>query len=84
MMRLLFSEPNPAPLKAALSMQGLLRDELRLPMVPATEACRQQLAAALEALDTVPLYRPQRPAASATSTAARTARYSLAHATAAV
>ncbi len=93
MMRLLFSEPNPAPLKAALSMQGLLRDELRLPMVPATETCRQKLAAALEALDAVPLYRPQRPAASATtattaasatSAAARTARYSLAHATAAV
>ncbi|NYE61893.1 4-hydroxy-tetrahydrodipicolinate synthase [Duganella sp. 1224] len=87
MMRLLFSEPNPAPLKAALSMQGLLRDELRLPMVPATETCRQKLAAALEALEAVPLYRPQRPAAAATtatSAAARTARYSLAHATAAV
>jgi 4-hydroxy-tetrahydrodipicolinate synthase len=87
MMRLLFSEPNPAPLKAALSMQGLLRDELRLPMVPATETCRQKLAAALEALEAVPLYRPQRPAASATtatSAAARPARYSLAHATAAV
>jgi 4-hydroxy-tetrahydrodipicolinate synthase len=58
MMRLLFSEPNPAPLKAALAMQGLLRDELRLPMVPATDNCRQQLAAALETLDALPLYRP--------------------------
>lgn len=71
MMQLLFSEPNPAPLKAALSMQGLLRDELRLPMVPATTACKQQLAAALEALEALPHYR---------RAPADTARYSLAHA----
>jgi 4-hydroxy-tetrahydrodipicolinate synthase len=54
--RLLFSEPNPAPLKAALSMQGLLRDELRLPMTPASDACRVQLAAAVAALDSLPVY----------------------------
>ncbi len=53
MIRLLFSEPNPAPLKAALSMQGLMRDELRLPMTPATSECRSRLAAALEALEAV-------------------------------
>jgi 4-hydroxy-tetrahydrodipicolinate synthase len=81
MMRLLFSEPNPAPLKAALSMQGLLRDELRLPMVPASDVCRHQLAAALEALDGVPLYRPGRSGAAAPAAAG--ARYSLAHAAAA-
>lgn len=76
MMQLLFSEPNPAPLKAALSMQGLLRDELRLPMVPATTACKGRLAAALEALDALPAYR----AAPATTTTTTAARYSLAHA----
>ena len=54
--RLLFSEPNPAPLKAALAMQGLLRDELRLPMTPASDNCRTQLAAALAALDAIPAY----------------------------
>ena len=54
--RLLFSEPNPAPLKAALAMQGLLRDELRLPMMPASDSCRTQLAAALAALDAIPAY----------------------------
>lgn len=54
--RLLFSEPNPAPLKAALAMQGLLRDELRLPMTPASDSCRTQLAAALAALDAIPAY----------------------------
>lgn len=54
--RLLFSEPNPAPLKAALAMQGRLRDELRLPMTPASGACRTRLAAALAALDAIPYY----------------------------
>jgi len=54
--RLLFSEPNPAPLKAALAMQGVLRDELRLPMTPASDSCRTQLAAALAALDAIPAY----------------------------
>lgn len=61
--RLLFSEPNPAPLKAALSMQGLLRDELRLPMTPASYSCRMQLAAALAALDAIPVYLPEEVAA---------------------
>lgn len=41
--RLLFSEPNPAPLKAALAMLGLIEDELRLPMTPATVPCRREL-----------------------------------------
>lgn len=49
--KLLFSEPNPAPLKAALAMQGWLADELRLPMVPASAACRQAPAGALEQLE---------------------------------
>jgi 4-hydroxy-tetrahydrodipicolinate synthase len=90
MMQLLFSEPNPAPLKAALAMQGLLRDELRLPMVPATTACKGQLAAALEALDALPPYRaaPAAGAVSASGAAHAAAaiaahgatRYSLAHA----
>jgi len=39
----LFSEPNPAPLKAALAMQGLLRNELRLPMTAVTSICRHKL-----------------------------------------
>ncbi|TFW28842.1 4-hydroxy-tetrahydrodipicolinate synthase [Duganella callida] len=79
MMRLLFSEPNPAPLKAALAMQGLLRDELRLPMVPATMACKQKLAAALEALDSIPRYRPASAGGQPVADVSRGARYSLAH-----
>jgi 4-hydroxy-tetrahydrodipicolinate synthase len=78
MIRLLFSEPNPAPLKAALSMQGLMRDELRLPMTPATDSCKTGLAAALEALDAIPVYRELEPASPPAQ------RYSLGHAVAAV
>lgn len=36
----LFSEPNPAPLKAALAAQGLLANELRPPMQPASDPQR--------------------------------------------
>jgi 4-hydroxy-tetrahydrodipicolinate synthase len=79
MMQLLFSEPNPAPLKAALSMQGLLREELRLPMVPVTQACRERLAAALVTLEALPHYRP----AAADTAEAAGRRYTLAHAVAA-
>lgn len=48
--RLLFSEPNPGPVKAALAMQGLIQPELRLPMRPPTLACREKLRAGLEAV----------------------------------
>jgi 4-hydroxy-tetrahydrodipicolinate synthase len=44
----MFSEPNPAPLKAALAQQGWLLETLRLPMTPVSEACNQQLALQLE------------------------------------
>lgn len=45
----LFAEPSPAPLKAALAMLGLPGGSLRLPMVPVaagtTDALRRELAA---------------------------------------
>jgi 4-hydroxy-tetrahydrodipicolinate synthase len=43
----LFTETNPAPLKAALAMMNLCCDELRLPLVPVEEATRARLRAAL-------------------------------------
>ena len=43
LIRALFAEPNPAPLKAALAMQGHIEDGLRLPMLPASADCRAQL-----------------------------------------
>lgn len=56
MIKLLFSEPNPAPLKAALSLQGRLREELRLPMTPVSHACKKKLAVALKLIMALPLY----------------------------
>ena len=43
----LFLESNPIPLKAALSAKGHMADVLRLPLVPASAATREALAAAL-------------------------------------
>lgn len=51
--RLLFSEPNPGPLKAALAMQGKISEEMRLPMTRVSDACRKQLEGALESVMTV-------------------------------
>jgi 4-hydroxy-tetrahydrodipicolinate synthase len=42
--RALFSEPSPAPIKAALAMKGIGLPSVRLPIVEATEACRENLA----------------------------------------
>jgi 4-hydroxy-tetrahydrodipicolinate synthase len=39
----LFAEPNPGPLKAMLTRQGLLRDELRSPMTRASAALVERL-----------------------------------------
>lgn len=38
----LFSEANPGPVKAALAMEGLISDELRAPMMPATAVFRER------------------------------------------
>lgn len=48
--RALFLETNPIPIKAAMAMLGLCRDELRLPLLPMTEAPRQVLRQALRAV----------------------------------
>lgn len=44
----LFLETSPAPVKAALDMMGLCGNELRLPLVPVTDATRGKVRAALE------------------------------------
>ena len=41
--QLLFEEPNPAPVKSALALQGIIEDSLRLPMTPCSNALRQRL-----------------------------------------
>jgi len=47
LIQLLFKEPNPAMVKAALATMGCIRDELRPPMQVATAAWREQLAGEL-------------------------------------
>ncbi len=44
---LMFVEPNPAPAKAALAAMGKMRDSVRLPLVPASEGARRQIAEAI-------------------------------------
>jgi len=48
--KVLFVEANPAPVKAALNMLGLPAGDPRLPILPATEKCRQQIRQVLEDL----------------------------------
>jgi len=48
LIRALFAEPNPGPVKAALALQGLIKEELRLPMTPVSATCRAQLRMLLE------------------------------------
>jgi 4-hydroxy-tetrahydrodipicolinate synthase len=55
MIQWLFSEPNPAPVKAALAMQGQLQEELRLPMTPMSATGRIKLANALKKLMAIPV-----------------------------
>ena len=49
--QLAFAEPNPGPLKAQLARQGLLSDELRPPMLPASAPLAARLDAAVGALN---------------------------------
>lgn len=46
MIRALFAEPNPSVIKAALTLQGWCRDEVRGPLLRASEAARANWAAA--------------------------------------
>jgi 4-hydroxy-tetrahydrodipicolinate synthase len=48
LVRALFLETNPAPLKAALELLGLCSGELRLPLVPIAEGTRAELRKALQ------------------------------------
>jgi 4-hydroxy-tetrahydrodipicolinate synthase len=47
----LFRESNPAPLKYALSLLGLMSARVRLPLVEPTQATREEIIAALAAVD---------------------------------
>ena len=47
--RNLFIETNPIPVKAALALLGVIKEEYRLPMVPMASENRKTLAATLKA-----------------------------------
>jgi 4-hydroxy-tetrahydrodipicolinate synthase len=47
LIRALFLETNPIPVKAAAFMMGICRDELRLPLLPMSEGPREKLREAL-------------------------------------
>lgn len=47
----LFMEPNPAPVKTALALEGLIADELRAPMQSSSAAMAQRLKEVLAALN---------------------------------
>ncbi|MFZ5891584.1 MAG: 4-hydroxy-tetrahydrodipicolinate synthase [Myxococcota bacterium] len=49
--RALFCEPSPQPIKAALSLKGRMNDAMRLPLVPASDACKARLADAMAAYE---------------------------------
>lgn len=51
MVRLMFAEANPGPVKAWLAHEGLIADVLRAPMTSASPALTQQLVAAVAAID---------------------------------
>ncbi|CAN5153397.1 4-hydroxy-tetrahydrodipicolinate synthase [soil metagenome] len=50
----LFEEPNPAGIKAALAINGAIKDTLRTPMQSASSATRMRLASELERLALLP------------------------------
>ncbi|SDF07314.1 4-hydroxy-tetrahydrodipicolinate synthase [Phytopseudomonas seleniipraecipitans] len=47
LIRLAFAEPNPAPVKSLLAMQGLIVDELREPMLRCSDQLRERMRAEL-------------------------------------
>jgi len=46
--RALFSEPSPAPIKAALAIKGMMQPSVRLPIVEASQECKDHLAQVLK------------------------------------
>jgi len=50
LVKALFSETNPVPVKAAMELLGIPVGPPRLPLLPATEACRQRVRVELERL----------------------------------
>lgn len=54
LIRVLFTDTNPVPVKSALAMMGRCREEFRLPLVPPCDALRARLAEVLTQLQLLP------------------------------
>jgi 4-hydroxy-tetrahydrodipicolinate synthase len=54
LIKLLFSESNPSPVKAALAMQGRINEELRLPMTAMSQCGKAMLEPVLEQVMVLP------------------------------
>lgn len=54
LIRLLFTQVNPIPVKAALSAMGLIEEELRLPLTPMEEPHRSRLISLLREMCLIP------------------------------
>lgn len=51
LVRVMFKEPNPAPAKTAMRLMGVIEsDELRLPLLKVSAACREDIAGVLHGL----------------------------------
>jgi 4-hydroxy-tetrahydrodipicolinate synthase len=51
LVKVMFKEPNPAPAKAAMKLMGVISsDELRLPLLSVSAACREDIAGVLHGL----------------------------------
>jgi 4-hydroxy-tetrahydrodipicolinate synthase len=51
LVKVMFKEPNPAPAKAAMKLMGIIdSDELRLPLLSVSAACREDIAGVLHGL----------------------------------
>ena len=55
LMKINFIESNPGPVKAALTMMGIIEENLRLPLVPVKLESRRKIREVLEHLDAVML-----------------------------
>ena len=53
LMQINFVEANPGPVKCALSMMGVIKEQLRLPLVPVRPDSRKKIREVLEHLDSV-------------------------------
>jgi 4-hydroxy-tetrahydrodipicolinate synthase len=49
--RALFSEPSPAPIKAALALKGIMHASVRLPMIEASPECKELLAQVIKSYE---------------------------------